>query len=89
MHIFRTMYQRGSLAGSSASNTFLRGIGPTVSIGRGSRPSSCVRCSNLYGGAPAVRPHYGARLAGPALSRARNRKAGGHKRGPSTARALN
>ena len=22
---------------------------PTVSIGRGSRPSSCVRCSNLYG----------------------------------------
>jgi hypothetical protein len=38
-------------------------------------------------GAPAVRRHYGARLAGPVLSRARNRKGGGQKRGRSNARA--
>jgi hypothetical protein len=80
VHILRMVYQRGSLADSSASNTFPRGIGrPYRSVVGRVHPvvcdaATCMGCTCHQ--APMRPPH----LAVPVLSRPRNRNAGGHKR---------
>ena len=46
--MFRTVCQRGPLAGSSGSNTLPRGHRPTVAIVGLERPYSSMHCSKLY-----------------------------------------